>query len=273
MKKVNLRILTITLLSILLISSISLYFLKNSQTLNNVSSITTATSSILKKADPTHRLSSCADWYGDSIESREKRYNSNSVAVDGYKSSISCSYAENSYYPEQKDEYFIIKDVNKGDSFYIMDGRKFILGGLGIIGVKDDFLFYRFCYEGCSEPQYVILNTGYDYGSSTYQVYPEKIDVLYRQGLPRESGMVINKNRVFFVSLHNIFELNTNDFSIKKIKTIDSDTIFGIYSGMDGGFVPEFEKKDNGILFKIYKDTKGDNTIENKSIDSYFLGI
>jgi hypothetical protein len=273
MKKVNLRILTITLLSILLISSISLYFLKNNHAPKIVSNSNTLNNSPLQKAYDSHRLSACAEWKASNIGDIEKEHASSSPTIDGYKSMVDCSYAENSYYPEKKDEYFVIKDTNKSLSFYVMDGRKHILGSLNIIGVKDDFLFYNFCYEGCSALEYVRLNTNYDYGSSTYQVYPEKIDVLYRQGLPRESGMVINKNRVFFVSLHNIFELNTNDFSIKKIKTIDRDTIFGIYSGMDGSFVPEFEKKDNGILFKIYKDTKGDNAIENKSINSYFLGI
>ena len=53
-------------------------------------------------------------------------------------------------------------------------------------------------------------------------VYPEKIDILYRQGLPVESQMITIKNRAFFVSEHKIQELDTTYFALKDIKIIFS---------------------------------------------------
>jgi hypothetical protein len=47
------------------------------------------------------------------------------------------------------------------------------------------------------------------------------------------------------------------------------DEAFGVYGDFDGGFVPEFERKNDGIVFKIY----GNNNKDVITVGSYFLKI
>ena len=216
-----------------------------------------------------HRLNSCEEAYGGTLKDRETYFANNSTIVDGYKVLLDCSYAVNSYYPEKKNEYFFIKDTRNNNKYYIIDNKESVLGGLNIIGRKDNFLFYHYCWEGCSQPEYFQLNTSNEVEHS--DVYPEKIDILYRQGLPVESQMITIKNRAFFVSEHKIQELDTTYFALKDIKIIEKNNVFGTHNEFASEFTPDFEIKDNGILFKIYKN---DSTNLNKKgllLGNYFL--
>jgi hypothetical protein len=195
MKKETTKRITITIF--LIVIFVSLFFLFKKY--EAVKSIT--------QSSATHRLNSCQDSYGATIKDREDYYASSSVVVDGYKVLLDCSHAINSYSPEHKDEYFVVKDIKKEIKYYILDNKKDILGGLHIIGIKDNLLFYDYCWEGCSSPEYIQLPVSVN--GKEVSVYPENIDVLYKQGLPRDSQMEIYKNKVLFLSAHKIQELNT----------------------------------------------------------------
>lgn len=276
----NLWLITVIVL-ILLVCSV---FFKQ----NNIAEITTVTNVIdIKPAniikdnmvdnqtvhqEKQHRLNSCSGAYGETEKSIEDYYSSSSPIVDGYKVLLDCSHAVNSYYPEEKDEYFVVENVKTHNKYYLVDNKKYVLGSLNILGVNDNFLFYNYCWEGCGSPEYIELSSAVDERKIGY-VYPETIDSLYRQGVPRDSWMMIYKNKILFISAHKVQELTIDNFGIQDIKTINKDEIFGSFGEAMGEFMPDFVLQDNGILFKIYKTNT--ETLESKGVQigTYLLRI
>jgi len=219
----------------------------------------------------THRLNSCLDIYGKTDIEKEDYFASSSNSIKDYKVLVECSHAINSYYPDQKDEYFVVKDLKRDVKYYIFDNQKYVLGNLNLIGIKDNFVFYNYCWEECSYVQYFHLNNNSE--EKEIIAYPEYIDVLYRQGLPRDSEMIIHKEKALFISAHKIQELDTKTFKLTDIKVINQDKMFGRYGEMGGEFYPVYEIKDDGILFKIYKNSTESVTLEDPVLDTYKLSF
>lgn len=224
---------------------------------------------VINQLTTAHRLGACDEAYGLTVKEREDYYASSSSAVGGYRVFVDCLYAVNSYYPEQKDEYFFVENSQNHRKYYVHDGKKYVMGGFHIIGVKDNFLFYNECYEGCTASQYFQVDTTDT--QSEVVVYPETLDVLYRQGLPSGSFMEIYKDKVLLLSAHKIQELSIPDFKLTDLKVIEDNKVFGVYGDLGGEFIPKFEKKNGGILFSVYKNENvGD---EGKVVDTYFLPL
>ena len=230
-----------------------------------------------------HKIFTCLE-NNNSPEKAEKDYLKNSKEKDGLKSLISCF--NNKYFFKNKndDNFFVIWDSVNNIKYFISNYTeyydKFILVNLVILGKKDNFIFYKYCYEGCSDVKFIDTNKAlnkYENGNQKIILTQEEnLNLLYRQNLDSESYFIFYKNKIFFISKNKIWEFNPKDFFTKKLKEINQDKAFGLNDVISGDFIPIYTEKENGLLIKIYKNNTSydsEEDIENKNIDSYFLEI
>ncbi len=221
----------------------------------------------LSQNKKSHKISACSELVESGTSTTYVVYDD--TEKDGYKIFLDCSVSR---YPDRKTESFGVVNIKNNIKTYFDERDSYILGGPEILGTKNDLLFYKYCYEGCSQPRAISLseNINMDLESFVYD-----LESIFIRNKVYSTDLIVINNRVVIVEQNKIWELNTNNFSLKILKEISEDKIFGRYSQAGYGFYADYVKKENGIEYKIYdkKSAQGINSSTIKPIETGFLEI
>ncbi len=218
-----------------------------------------------------HRLSACAGFPEIEVE---KEFTSSSQEVSGYKVMLDCDYAINTYQSDTKDEYFYILDLKNNIKYYINSGEKYLMGSPRILGVQNKNIFIHYCYEGCANIKMLSLEEAYLIDDFTKQIFQYGIDDILNRNKIYLSDVFVLNNRIIIIYENKIYEFNSKDFSLKVLKEIDSNNVFGKYNGgMGDSFNADYKIKNNYIMYNIYNKNEVIKDVQSKSIASGELEI
>ena len=165
-----------------------------------------------------------------------------------YKTFIDCNFiSDKENHPERISEYSGIWDTKTNIKYYLENGLEYEMGYVSILGVKDNLIFFKHCYEGCGgismidtkEPRSFFSGNDSIKQMYTYSVY----DILGRQNIYSNS-LVIVHGRVIIIDEHAIYELNPQTFGLTTLKVISNDKVFGSYSPFGNDFYAVYDKKE-----------------------------
>lgn len=270
-------ILALLLLALLLLALISFSFKNNNESnmisqkdfYENSNKNNESQSDKVTYTEDKHRLSACG---GNSILESENEFASSSKEVNGYKVLLNCDYAINTYYPDRKDEYFYTLDIKNNIKYYINDNKKYVIGSPKILGAREKNVFITYCYEGCSGIQMFDLKDRPIEDKET-NIFPYEIgQVLARNKIYSNDLFVLN-NKVIIIYENKIYEFDESNFTLKVIKEISSDKVFGKYGGMGGELSAEYKTEGNNIKYYIYKKDDVINDKDGKPVETGYLEI
>ncbi len=205
-----------------------------------------------------HKLEACA---GPSASESEVEFASSSPEINGYKVLLDCSKETYNQGPGKKDESFYILDIKNNIKYYIYNEVKYLVGSPVILGVQDKNIFISYCYESCGRKQMLSLGESSERNENVRSVFPYHIgEILDRNKIYSHDLFVLN-NKVVVVYENKIYEFNSNNFTLKVLKEIDADKVFGRYGGMGGEFYADYKIDGNFIKYNIYKK---DEVIDDK---------
>lgn len=229
-------------------------------------------SNSLAKEEESISLSDCNPLYG-SPEEIEKDIASNTPTINGYKIFIDCAHHIADKYPEKKDDYFGILDLKNNVKYYIETGEN-TLSSPGILGVKKDFIFTQYCYEGCHGIRMFNIK---DVTSENFLRPVEISQILQANNIIDTAFLFLLNNRVVIIDENKIYDLNTDNFTVKILKEISADKMFGIYEESGHDFVADYKIEGNFIKYNIYNkkavNVNFGSGLENKIIESGTLEI
>ena len=115
-----------------------------------------------------------------------------------------------------------------------------MLGYPVILGVKDENIFLANCYEGCGNLQ--MFSEG-----RLFKIQ----DIFDRNKIISRDLFVLN-HRVIIVDEHKIYEFNSDNLTLKILKEISEDKVFGGYGEFAGEFYADYKIDGNFIKYNIY---------------------